>query len=190
MNGTESPDIEPLDVTGQVVRALTLYALAEHQSGHATTLALRATGHFFSVSDNGRGHDIRRTVAGVPYLHYIYSHLDYPFAPAIGGDVQLQGIGMSLLNSLCSELRLTVRKPLETLRLTFRAGHRCEERRLPEANRECGNTVEGEVRPELQPRPTGEAQIARWLHRIHRANPAVELSFNGKPLPMPGNGTA
>ena len=182
MNGTESPYLEPLDTTSQVFHTLTLYALAEYQSGHATALALSASGNSFSVSDNGRGHGISRTVEGVPYLHFIYSHLDYPFSSSVGGGVQLQGLGMSLLNSLCSELRLTIRKPQETLLLTFRAGRLCEERRVSEANGEGGNTVQGEVRPELQPRPTAEAQLEEWLRRVQRVHPGLNLSFNGKQL--------
>lgn len=170
------------DLTGHVVRALTLYALAEFQGGHATALALRATGNAFSVSDNGRGHGIDRTVNGVRYLDFIYNHFDYPFDSTRGGEVQLQGIGMSLINSLCSELRLTVRKPLETLTLTYRAGLFCAETRLVAANEESGNTVEGEVRSELQRRPTDQAQLEQWLLRIQQSNLGLELRFNGRLL--------
>ncbi len=182
MTGTATPYLEPLDTTAQVFRSLTLYALAEYQSGHATALTLGASGNKFSVSDNGRGHGIGRVVEGVPYLRFIYSHLDYPFSPSVGGPVQLQGLGMSLLNNLCSELRLTVRKPQETLLLTFRAGSLCDERRVPEVNAESGNTVQGEVRSELQPQPTAEAQLEEWLRHVQRVNPGLVLSFNGRQL--------
>lgn len=183
MSEIDAPDFEPLDLAGQAFRALTLYALAEYQNGHATSLILNATGNSFGVSDNGRGHSLGRTVEGIPYLHFIYSHLAYPFGSPVGGDVQLQGIGMSLLNSLCSELRLTVRKPLETLHLTFRAGRLCAEQHLSQPNEESGNAVQGKVRPELQPHATDEGQIEQWLQRIQRVSPGLKLSFNGRQLP-------
>ncbi len=182
MTRSESPYLEPLDTTAQVFRTLTLYALAEHQSGHATALTLAASGSTFSISDNGRGHGADRVIEGVPYLHFIYSHLDYPFSAPVAGAVQLQGLGMSLLNSLCSELHLTVRKPDETLLLTFRAARRCEERRLSEANAVCGNTVHGVVRRELQARPTDEARLEEWLCRLGQVHPGLSLNFNGKQL--------
>ncbi len=182
MTRTESPYLEPLDTTAQVFRTLTLYALAEHQSGHATALTLAASGSTFSVADNGRGHGVDRVIEGVPYLHFIYRHLDYPFGAPVAGAVQLQGLGMSLLNGLCSELHLTVRKPDETLLLGFRAARLCEERRLSEANAVCGNTVQGEVRRELQARPTDEARLEAWLCRLGRVNPGLSLNFNGKQL--------
>ncbi len=190
MTGTESPHLEPLDTTAQVFRTLTLYALAEYQSGHATALTLSASGNTFSVSDNGRGHGIGRAVEGVPYLRFIYNHLDYPFSSSVGGAVQLQGLGMSLLNALCSELHLTVRKPQETLLLTFRTGRLHEEKRVPEANAQSGNTVQGEVRPELQPWPTAAARLEDWLRRVQRVNPGLSLSFNGKQLHGESNSAA
>ncbi len=182
MTAPESPKLEPLDATGQVFRALTLYALAEHQGGHATRLNLSARGRSFSVADNGRGHALDRSVEGVPYLSFIYRHLEYPFAASRGGDVQLQGLGMSLLNRLCAELHLVVRRPQETLHLGFRGGRACEERRVAESNEECGNTVSGELRSELQPQPTDEAALEAWLGQVLRANPGLALSFNGKLL--------
>ncbi len=190
MTATESPHVDPLDTTAQVFRTLTLYALAEYQSGHATALTLAASGNTFSISDNGRGHGIGRVIKGVPYLHFVYSHLDYPFSSSVAGAVQLQGLGMSLLNSLCSELHLTVRKPRETLLLTFRAGRLCEESRLTEANAVSGNTVQGVVRPELQARPTAEAQLEEWLRGVQQANPGISLSFNGRQLSGEAHGAA
>ena len=189
MTGTEPPHVEPLDTTAQVFRAMTLYALAEHQSGNASALTLSASGNAFSVSDNGRGHGIDRTAEGVPYLRFIYSHFDYPFGSSTDAAVQLQGLGMSLLNSLCSKLQLTVRKPQETLSLSFCFGRLCEERRVREPNAESGNTLQGEVRAELQPRPTDAAQLEAWLGLVQRANPGLRIRFNGKEL-VGGPGSA
>ncbi len=96
--------------------------------------------------------------------------------------MQLQGLGMSLLNCLCSELRLTVRKPQEALLLVFREGRLCQERRVSAAQVETGNSVQGEVRPDLQRRPTAEAELEEWLGRVQQAHPGLSLSFNGKRL--------
>lgn len=92
------------------VRALILYSLAEHQLGHATTIRVTANGNSFSVGDDGRGHASARTVASAPYLKFIYNHFDYSFGLDEAAPVQLQGAGMSLINSLCSELTVEVRK--------------------------------------------------------------------------------
>lgn len=178
----DASDATPLDLTGQVVRSLTLYALAEFQSGHATALAVQARGRSFSVSDNGRGHGLDRKVSGVSYLQVIYNQLEYPFPDGQAGEVQLQGIGLSLINTVCAELRLTVRKPSESLRITYRAGRLCEEQRLAGPQSETGNTLKGEVRAELQHQPTDEACLHQWLRRLHRAHPGLALSFNGRPV--------
>ena len=94
-------------LTADVVRALTLYCLAEFQSGHATTIRITAEGNSFSIADDGRGHAIERAIDGTPYLKFIYTHFDYPFETGQNAPVQLQGIGMSLVNALCSELIVT-----------------------------------------------------------------------------------
>ena len=133
------------DIAEHVVRALVLYALAEFQSGNATTLCVYAEGTSFSVSDDGRGHAIDRTVDGSTYLPFIYTHLQYPFVAVEGGPVQIHGIGMSLLNALCVELSVSVRKKTETLSLTYRAGHLHENRRTACVNEATGNTVSGMV---------------------------------------------
>ncbi|MCK7499455.1 MAG: hypothetical protein MZW92_60440 [Comamonadaceae bacterium] len=104
-------------------RALVLYSLAEFQAGYTTAIAVDVTGWTFQVSDDGRGHSLTKVLAGSPYLHFIYTHFDYPFGNLEGAPVQLQGIGMSLLNALCSELTVTVRKANESsLTVRFRDG--------------------------------------------------------------------
>jgi DNA gyrase/topoisomerase IV subunit B len=172
-----------LDITAQVVRALCLYAIAEFQSGHATTLHVTAEGGSFSVADDGRGHAVDRSVAGAPYLQFIYTQLDYPFGLAEGGPVQLQGIGMSLLNALCSDLSVTVRKPNKTLQLTYKAGRLCHEGCVDTLTQSSGTTVAGTVHPQLQQvqqQPTDVDKLERWLAGVLAAHPAMKLHFNGK----------
>ena len=167
------------DITAQVVRALCLYAIAEFQSGHATTLRVSASGNHFNVADDGRGHAVDRTIAGAPYLQFIYTQLDYPFGAAQGGAVQLQGIGMSLLNALCSELSVTVRKPEKTLRLRYEAGRLCEHDCMEATTQSTGTEVAGTVNLSLQREPSDTDQIERWLEGVLLAHPAMTLYFNG-----------
>lgn len=53
-----------------------LYALAEFQSGNATTIRVTADGNSFSIADNGRCHPIDKSVDGTSYLKFIYTHFD------------------------------------------------------------------------------------------------------------------
>jgi DNA gyrase/topoisomerase IV subunit B len=183
MNDTSAP--HSLDITTQAVRALTLYSLAEFQSGHASTIRVSADGTSFCVADDGRGHAIDRTVAGSPYLQFIYTHLDYPFAAAEGSPVQLHGIGMSLLNALCSELSVTVQKTEVKLRMTYRNGHLCEEERLDLPTESTGNAVSGTINPTLQRVHTNAEYIEQWLVGVLASNPLLKLHFNGKELHAP-----
>ena len=167
-----------------VMHALVLYSLAEHQLGHATTIRVTANGSAFSVSDDGRGHAIARTVASAPYLKFIYNHFDYPFGSNEAAPVQLQGIGMSLINSLCSELTVEVRKPDAMLRLTFRGGQLCghEVRDVVTPAGETGNTIRGTIRPELGGDGVDNTSLALWLRQLLPAHPALLIVFNGETL--------
>lgn len=109
-----------MDLAALVVKSLVLYSLAEHQAGFAHTVRVDVHGTSFSVSDDGRGHSIDREVEGQPYLRLIYEQVRYPFGQDIPARVQLQGIGMSLLNALCSELEVLIQKPGSGLRLLQR----------------------------------------------------------------------
>ena len=166
------------------VQALALYSLAEHQLGHATTIRVTANGNSFSVGDDGRGHAIVRTVASAPYLKFIYNHFDYPFGLNEASPVQLQGIGMSLINSLCSELTVEVRKPDAMLRLTFRdgqlRGHEVQDIVTPAG--ETGNTISGIIRPELAGDGMDSASLAQWLRQLLPAHPLLRIVFNGETL--------
>ena len=171
-------------LTINALRALVLYSLAEHQLGHATTIRVTTNGNSFSVGDDGRGHSIARTVASAPYLKFIYNHFDYPFGSNDAAPVQLQGIGMSLINSLCSELTVEVRKPDSMLRLTFRKGQLCgnEVRDIVTPAGEAGNTISGTVRPELGGDGVDNTSLALWLRQLLPAHPLLRIVFNGEML--------
>ncbi len=181
-NASESSTPGKLDMTAHAVRTLCLYSIAEFQAGHATTLHVSALGHGFSVGDNGRGHAVDRDVGRTPYLQFIYTQLDYPFGVAAGGPVQLQGIGMSLLNALCSELTVSVKKKDKTLRLNYQAGRLCDQECVETSAQSTGTTVSGTVNPTLQAGPTDAAEIESWLNCVLAAHPAMTLFFNGKAL--------
>ena len=167
------------DIAAHVVRGLVLYSLAEFQSGHCTTIRVDAEDGTFSVSDDGRGHAIERTVADAPYLQFIYTHLDYPFAPPKEAPAQLHGIGMSLINVLCSELTVMVRKPGLTLRMFFRHGSLCDQERIEASSSGTGNTISGIVAPQFS-RDIDEQALVRWLHGIKATTPSLKLHFNGR----------
>lgn len=171
-----------LDITGYVVRALALYSLGEFQAGHASSIHVSANGASFTVADDGRGHAIDRNVAGLPYLPFIYTHLDYPFSATASGPIQLQGIGMSLVNALCSELSVTVYRENVTLRMTYNDGRLCDEERKTVANGSSGNTVTGTISPRLQQAGSDPANIEKWLLGVLAVNPPLKVYFNGKEL--------
>ena len=171
-----------MDFIADVVRALVLYSLAEFQSGHATTIRVSAEGASFSVTDDGRGHAIDRTIAGSPYLQFVYMHLDYPFDTMRGSPVQLHGIGMSLVNALCSSLDVTARRRAATLRMRFRNGQLSGEELIDVGSEVTGNTVSGTVHPQLQKHGADMTRIRRWLRSVLAASPALKLYFNGQEL--------
>ena len=173
------PSLSELDVASCLVRALVLYSLAEFQSGHCTTIHVVAENGSFRISDDGRGHAIERTVAGLPYLSFIYTHLEYPFVPPTEAPIQLHGIGMSLINVLCSELAVVVHKPDATLRMSFRNGA-LRDQEVSEARAErTGNTISGTVVRPFSQGFDGSA-LNRWLRSIKTSAPSLKLHFNGQ----------
>jgi DNA gyrase/topoisomerase IV subunit B len=179
-----STEAQP-DSTGIALRALLLYSLAEFQSGHATTIRVTADGRSFSISDNGRGHSIDRAIDGSSYLKFIYTHFDYPFEPGRSAPVQLQGIGMSVVNALCSELSLAVKKTDETLHLQFRDGKLQNSRREKVASDETGISVSATVHPQLQRGGVAAEPLQEWLLGVLAASPSLQLYFNGRLLRVP-----
>ena len=180
----------PLDLTAIAVRALMLYSLAEFQAGHVTTIRVTAEGTAFSIADDGRGHPIDRTLEGTPYVTFIYTHFDYPFESGRSAPIQLQGIGMSMVNALCSELSLTVRKRDETLHLVFRDGQLHSRDRMAKPSTETGITVAASIKPQLQSAAAGTRQIQEWLQGVLAVSPSLRLFFNGVELQAPSPGAA
>ena len=172
------------------VRAFMLYSLAEFQSGNATTIRVTANGSEFGIWDDGRGHPLDKSVEGTSYLRFIYEHFDYPFQREHGAPVQLQGIGMSLVNALCRELHLEVRKPNETLHMAFGNGKAIESGRTATHNERTGISVVGRLRPEFSCTETDTTELAQWLTGVLRVHPSLHLSFNGSQLSVPVQGDA
>jgi DNA gyrase/topoisomerase IV subunit B len=169
------------DLFSTMSRVLVLYSLAEFQSGHASTIRVLVNGTTCSVADDGRGHAIHRVVSGQPYLPFIYTHQHYPFQdaqPHSAGQVQLQGMGMSLVNALCSELLVVVKKREGTLRLTYASGRLTCEERDDLVNESTGTSVSATLHPALPFRSVDLPEIERWLTRIAAAHPTLKLSLN------------
>ncbi len=178
MSSTLLPQPDPQDVAGSVVRALVLYSLAELQAGHATTIRVKAEGCTFSIADDGRGHAIKRTVGGAPYLQFVYTHLDYPFKQVQDAPIQLQAIGISLINNLCSELTVTARKPDVTLRMFFKYGQPAGDERLEVASQETGNRLCGTVSAHIQRVGVDTQRLKKWLQEVLVVSPGLRLFFN------------
>ena len=178
------------DLAFDAVRTLVLYSVAEVQSGYAKTIRVAADGTSFSVSDDGRGHAIERMVSDSPYLKFIYTHLDFPFGSNQAATIQLQGLGMSLLNTLCRQLTVTVRKPEATLHLSFQDGQFLRSERVDAASEKTGNTVAGTIKPELQTAAIDLPQLHTWLLGVLCATPSLQLFLNNHELQRNSHGGA
>ena len=159
-----------------------LYSLAEVQAGHATTIKVTADGRSFGISDDGRGHSIARAVEGASYLKFIYTHFDYPFDSASGAPIQLQGIGMSLINAMCSELALTVRNKGEILKLLFRDGRLHQRTQISTTSAETGNAILAKIDPRLQQHDADTELLEVWLLEVLKSSPSLKLFLNGREL--------
>lgn len=168
-----------MDLVARIVKSLVLYSVAEHQAGHARLVQVEVDGTTFCVADDGRGHAIDRAVDGTPYLKLIYEQLQYPFDLQQPGAVQLQGIGMSLVNALCCELEVWVRKPQAGLHLHYVDGALRAQARLPGPLADTGNRIRGRLLPSLAATAPDTAEIAAWLGAVQRAMPALVIRFNG-----------
>lgn len=179
-----------LDVTGEIVRALVLYSVAEYQAGHVKTIRVEAHGRTFTVADDGRGHAIERTIGGAPYLEFVYTHLAYPFASGQSAPIQLQAIGISLANKLCAELSVTARKRTATLVVSFQHGLRVSEALTNVASEVTGNTISGVVNSQLQSAETDTHALHQWLIRVLAASAGLRIVFNGEELRPPASESA
>jgi len=161
-----------------------LYSLAEFQSGNATTIRVTADGAAFSIADDGRGHPIDKFVEGTSYLKFIYTHFDYPFEPGRSAPIQLQGIGMSLVNAMCSELTLTVKKRDETLQMWFRDGQLHESKRTAVLSDGTGIAVSETLGSQLRGSAVGTRELEEWLLSVLATGPSLKLFFNGRQLTL------
>jgi tellurite methyltransferase len=187
---THSSEATGIDLADTAVRAVVLHSLLEFQGGKAKTIRVTKHGSKFSVADDGRGHPLDKELEGISYLRFIYTHFEYPFGSARGAPVQLQGIGISLVNALCSELLLTVRKQHETLSASFQNGRLQGANRTPGASQETGIAVQGKLRPELSSGVSDSGELEEWLRGIVQVHPTLRLFFNGRELRHAGEGTS
>jgi DNA gyrase/topoisomerase IV subunit B len=165
-----------------VVRALFLYHLAEYQSGNATTIKVNIQNHTFRVNDNGRGHAIDRTINGLPYLRLVYSQLEYPFGLGTDTPIQLHTNGISLINSLCSELVVTVYKTEKTYIKHYKYGQLNKEETIENQENVTGTAIEGKIEPALFPEEINLQNFEKWLKEIKSMNPGLSLFYNEKEL--------
>jgi DNA gyrase/topoisomerase IV subunit B len=165
-----------------VVRALVLYHLAEYQSGNATTIKVNIQNHTFRVSDNGRGHAINRTINGLPYLRLVYSQLEYPFGLGTDTPIQLHTIGISLINSLCSELVVTVSKTEKTYIKHYKQGQLNKEEIMDNQEAVTGTAIEGKINPDLFPEEIDLQNFETWLKEIKSIHQQLRLFYNEKEL--------
>jgi DNA gyrase/topoisomerase IV subunit B len=166
----------------EVVRALLLYHLAEYQSGNATTIKVNMENHTFRVSDNGRGHAIHRTINGLPYLRLVYSQLEFPFGLDTDTPIQLHTIGISLINSLCNELVVTVNKTEKTYIKHYKHGQLNKEEAIENQENVTGTAIEGKIDPDLFPEEIDVQHFEAWLKEIKSINQGLRLFFNDKEL--------
>jgi DNA gyrase/topoisomerase IV subunit B len=179
---TQSVSNPGLDLAAIGVRAFVLYSLMEFKSGNARTIRVTKRGSEFGVSDDGRGHPFDKSLEGTSYLRFIYTHFDYPFDAAKPAPIQLQGIGMSLVNAMCSELTLTVRKHGETLIVNYRNGRLVESRRDDALSKATGITVNARLAEELPTDDEAVHQLEAWLRTLLEAHPTLQLYLNGTHL--------
>lgn len=165
-------------MTTAILRALCLYALAEHQSGNAASLWVEAQDRAFCVRDDGRGHALDRVVGGRPYLQLVYTHLDYPFGEPAALPLQLHTLGISLINALCSTLTVTVHKPGVVYRAHFINGRLRHEATTPAAGDETGTMVEGRLNPLMAPDGIDLLELERWLGEVKAAHRSLRLYLN------------
>ncbi len=170
------------DLAEMAVRAVVLYSLMEHQAGNASTIRVTKRGRTFSVSDDGRGHSLDRTVRGTSYLSFVYTHFEYPFETVPGVPVQLHGIGTSLVNALCTDLTLTVRKHDETLTIVWKNAMVHDAQRAPTSNEQTGLTLEGRVRDDLLADEASIDELEAWLQRVSLTHPRLSVFLNDRPV--------
>lgn len=181
---TSSMPLAPVSAEAALlVRALVLYAIAEVQAGHASCIDVQACDDSFVVADNGRGHPIDKKIDGTPYLSFIYEQFEFPFGLRTPGPVQLQGIGMSLINRMCTELRVTVSRSGEQLELVFRDGALVSRERSPAAASGSGNRIVGKAARSTAPTQLIGERLVGWLSTLRSSTPGLCITYNGESVP-------
>jgi DNA gyrase/topoisomerase IV subunit B len=170
------------DVTTLIVRSLVLYSLAEHQAGFANRVEVNVDGSLFSVEDDGKGHSIDKSIDDTPYLPLIYEQVNYPFGSRTTAPVQLQGIGISIINVLCESLEVTIQKKDCRLLLGFESGRLIARERQDQISKKTGNRINGSVNVAFMREPFNSSQFGFWLKEIATVAPKLELSFNRQPI--------
>ncbi|MBN1876271.1 MAG: hypothetical protein JXA33_18750 [Anaerolineae bacterium] len=165
-----------------ILRALFLYHLAEYQSGNATSIKIDVQNHSFRISDDGRGHAIHRTINGLPYLKLVYSHLEYPFGLDTDTPIQLHTIGISLINSLCCELVVTVYEAEKAHTKHYKDGQLDKDETRENQENFTGTTVEGKIKPTLFSDEIDLQDLEQWLKGVKSVNKQLKLIYNGKEL--------
>ncbi len=97
--------------------------------------------------------------------------------------MQLQGLGLSLVNALCSELRVTARNAAGSTSLAFRDGRLEMHEPIERDAGKTGNAVSGTIRAELQPRDADVPRVEHWLRALRAAHPSLAIRLNGVDLP-------
>jgi len=169
-------------VTASIIRALFLYHLAEYQYGNATTIKVNIQNHNFGTSDNGRGHSVDKKIDGFPYLRLVYSQLEYPFGLDINTPIQLHTIGMSLINSLCSELDVTIYKTEKKYIKHYKDGLLNREEIGENQENVTGTKIEGKINTDFFPEKIDTQDLEQWLKSIKSINKQLTLFFNEKEL--------
>ena len=97
---------------------------------------------------------------------------------------------MSLVNALCSELRLQVKKRDAELELLFEHGQLVHRTRRDVDSADTGIQVSGRIAPGLGSAPVDLARLGQWLQAVLATAPALRLFFNGQALQpaSPGGG--
>ncbi len=96
--------------------------------------------------------------------------------------MQLHGMGLSLINVLCSQLTVTARKQDATLRMLFRDGNLCEQELIEGRSEVTGNTISGTVDRQFRKRGLDQQALRRWLLDILAASQSLRLFFHGEEM--------
>jgi DNA gyrase/topoisomerase IV subunit B len=87
---------------------------------------------------------------------------------------------MSLINSLCSELDVTVHKAEKAYTTHFKDGRLNKEEIRENQERVTGTTVEGKLDPDLFPEGIDVQELEQWFIGVKSVHQQLRLFYNGK----------